>query len=128
MFINNRLQVKKEAFSIIELIFVIIILGIFTAIAIPKFSNTLNTTENEVLQINAKSVQAQINAIKNRCFILQKNRDSTFEFNGKIVSISGCIPTNLQEVLNTTELDNKAKTALLENYDINISNGGLYRK
>ncbi|MDD2358477.1 MAG: type II secretion system protein [Thiovulaceae bacterium] len=48
---------RKKAFTMIELIFVVVVLGILTSIALPKFA----TTQNEAAEANIKQ---QIQAIR----------------------------------------------------------------
>lgn len=51
---------KKTAFTMIELIFVIVILGILSAIALPKFSSVKESTDISRLKSDVASIRSAI--------------------------------------------------------------------
>lgn len=52
---------RRKAFTMIEIIFVIVIIGILAAVAIPKFAANRNNAEANILVFEAKQVIEKIN-------------------------------------------------------------------
>lgn len=53
----------KKAFTLIELIFVIVIIGVLSAVAVPKFSNLSDNAKISAEMATASSVQTAIDAV-----------------------------------------------------------------
>lgn len=53
----------KKAFTLIELIFVIVIIGVLSAVAIPKFANLSDNAKISAEMATASSVQTAIDAV-----------------------------------------------------------------
>jgi len=109
----------KRAFTIIELIFVIVILGILAAVAIPKFAATrddaqvskiaqnIGTSIEEIAAYtNAKGIADKNFALmSNAMTIMQKNGDAVLSDNKAVISIDGVNCININVVKNATNDD-----------------------
>ena len=111
----------KNAFTMIELIFVIVILGILAAVAIPKFAATrddaqvskvaqnIGTSIEEIAAYtNAKGAAnkdftVMSNAIRN----MQKSGNAVLSDNKAVISIGGVNCVNIDVVKNATNDDLK---------------------
>lgn len=81
----------KKAFTLIELIFVIVMIGILAAVAIPKF----NDTREDAI---SKSIKQDVNTI-------QKAIKSYYMVQGDITDISDAVEVNGDRwILDTTKL------------------------
>lgn len=72
---------KRRGFTLVELIFVIVIIGVLSAVAVPKFTNLLDNAKITSEISTAASVQASLDAIHaewvtNRCeFVWSENHN-----------------------------------------------------
>ena len=58
-----KLQTSKNGFTMIELIFVIVILGILAAVALPKLSATRDDAEVSKMSTNLSTVISDLGSI-----------------------------------------------------------------
>ena len=63
----------KRAFTIIELIFVIVVLGILAAVALPKFSQALTQADLSQAKSRVTSIRSAIVVYKNKHILLGEN-------------------------------------------------------
>ena len=109
----------KNAFTMIELIFVIVILGILTAVAIPKFAATrddaqvskmaqnIGTSIEEIAAYtNAKgSSDSDFTVMSNAMKKMQSDGDATLSANNAVISIGGVDCINIDVIKNATNDD-----------------------
>ena len=109
----------KNAFTMIELIFVIVILGILAAVAIPKFAATRDDAQVSKIAQNIgtsiEEIAAYTNAkgtadknfalMSNAITTMQKSGDAALSDNKAVISIGGVNCININVVKNATNDD-----------------------
>ena len=109
----------KNAFTMIELIFVIVILGILAAVAIPKLAATrddaqvskmaqnIGTSIEEIASYTISKGTADSNfaLMSNAMKKMQSNGDATLSANKAVISIGGVDCVNVNIVKNATNDD-----------------------
>lgn len=85
---EKRAYRRRSAFSMMELVFVIIILGILAAIAIPRFS--LTRSDAQLIAIENDIISA-MNAIQREVF--SQNIEPTTLDGQKMITLAGLSPT-----------------------------------
>lgn len=98
----------KKAFTLIELIFVIVIIGVLGAVAVPKFSRLTDNAKISAELATASSVQAAIDAvhaewITNRCDFMwgvngDQNSSTTLSNQGYPKALGGNLGNILKNV------------------------------
>ncbi len=107
----------------IELVFVVVILGILAAIALPNLSSSKDVAEKGVLEANMQAVQAMATVMRNECIIKSLKSDTT-NYNS-----SNCFPKNLNFILSRMmQMDSKAKNDLITKANYHDNNGTLSKK
>jgi len=76
----------KKAFTLIELIFVIVIIGVLASFAIPKFKNLTTHAKSSGIKSVVTSVQASIDNIHGKWII---NDNCSWECNGSGLNSNG---------------------------------------
>ena len=67
----------KKAFSLIEIIFVLLIMSIIITLAVSKFDTTLNSTNINKIKSDIVQIRAGINLYKNK--LILQNEKTTFD-------------------------------------------------
>lgn len=111
----------KKAFSMIELVFIIVIIGIISAIAIPKLSMTRSDAQYIVVQ---SDIQTILSAIQTASFAQDLN---TSKLNGELImEIAGLNLVRWIAVSNGVRLAKDGKIDGANNcVIIDFKNGGL---
>jgi len=111
----------KNAFTMVELVFVIVILGILAAVAIPRFSATRDDAQVSKMAQNIgtsiEEIAAYANAkgtadknfavMSNAMAAMQRSGDATLSDNKAVISIDGADCVNIDVVKSTTNDDLK---------------------
>ncbi len=121
---NRRLA---KAFTLVEILIVVVILGILAAIVVPQFTNATQDAQQGNLRAQIKSLQNQIELFKARTNAyptlaeLQANPTSTTETRGWGVLIDGgyikAAPRNPAASGNNWEVDSTATAGKGWHYD-----------
>jgi len=93
----------KKAFTLIELIFIIIIIGLLAAVSIPKFKNLTKHAKNASIKTVVNSIKDEVENIHAKWLI---NEDFVWDVDGdgKSDLNENGYPTKLDEGKNTREL------------------------
>lgn len=111
----------KSAFSMIELVFVIVIIGIIASIAIPKLSITRSDAQYIVVQSDIQTILSTVQAASFTQDIEVSKLNGEF-----IMDIVGLNPTRWIAVLNGVRLARDGKVDSANNCVlIDLKNGGL---
>lgn len=124
-FLINRLSIKefylKNAFTMIELVFVIVILGILAAVALPKFSATRDDAKVSMIAQNIGTAVGEIasyatskgssdsdlSVMSNALQKLKNSGNAVLSNNKAVISIDGADCINIDVVKNVTNDDLK---------------------
>lgn len=85
----------KKAFTLVELIFVIVIIGILSAVAIPKFSGLSDNSKIAAELATASSVQTALDACKGEWIINEGDFTCGFDISSTELNSSTGYPTSL---------------------------------
>jgi len=108
----------KKAFSLIEVIFVISLIGIISSVAISNFSQTINQTNIIKLKSDILNIQTKLNDIKTNS-ILSNNLNNTKNNN---LDLSSLILNNnlwqkISDTIYTAKLNNDTSVTFIYNTD-----------
>ena len=103
----------KKAFSLIEIIFVISILGIIASVAIPKFNNSINKANIVKIQSDILTIRDNLNSYKTKN-ILSNNNYALYSLDNiidkkiwiKLSKTSYSVNVNDSVVVFTFDIDN----------------------
>lgn len=77
----------KKAFTLIELIFVIVVIGVLSAVAIPKFSHLTDNSKITAELATASAIQTQLDAINSE-WLVNRCKDWTWGFGGTYAELN----------------------------------------
>lgn len=94
----------KKAFTLIELIFVIVVIGVLSAVAIPKFAHLTDNAKITAELATASAIQTQLDAINSE-WLVNRCDDWTWGFGGTYAEL------NAKGYPTTLNLDKLVKSA-----------------
>ncbi len=114
---------KREAFTMIELVFVIVILGILASVAIPKLTATRDDAEAVASVVEVNNIITGVGTYYTAHGIFSKISDMT---NEKLVDVS--FNDYDGDLTTLSYFSNDAKTAKCLSFQVDDSNGSLIVK
>ncbi|WP_448551079.1 type II secretion system protein [Thalassotalea montiporae] len=130
---TNTLITKASGFTLIELVVVIVILGILSAVAVPRFINLSSDANEAALEALAGSLESTANLYNSKALV-ESRTDNGFEFEGIFfdqgypIGISFNDSDNVPEILEAMNISDDFLFNTIFN-DINADNQvarGLY--
>ena len=76
---NKKLQILKKSFTLIELIFVIVIIGLLASVAVPKFMQTKASASSSSVKSVVSSIRTAIET-KHGEWIINDDLDSSYGY------------------------------------------------
>ena len=99
-----KVRNNNKGFTLMELIIVIVVLGILSAIAVPKFTNVAKDARVSVVKNFAGSIKESMNIVRMK-YITSGNSTNTVEIDGQTVTVDArqkfpvCTCENLQKII-----------------------------
>ncbi len=99
------MRVYKQGFTLIELVVVIVILGILSAVAMPKFLNLSDDANRAALQGVSGAVHDAVELAHSKALVLGKENEPTYTIDGYGGIQFGYPSVNKQGLVEFLELD-----------------------